>query len=314
RVEALGHRRAGTHVLAARVGGPAAHQELVVQVRPGREAGRADVADRLALIHPLPRVQAAGEPRQVTVPRPNAVDVSQLDEVAVSGVIVLDARHDPVLRGADRSTVGCRDVHAPVEPLAPAQRVVHVVVRRVHQDGGRGERPPPWPRDPRGPDKAAGDQHAGDDGVARPPGRRHQSICRRMNVGISSSFSSAGSGGLAAAVRRPGCSAGFTYPGGATAGRPPRSRNGSTPGARPGVSAAVLCRSNPVAITVTRISPCIAGSFTVPKMISASSPAASLTTSALWVASPAVRSSPPVMLINTPVAPVIEMLSSSGDE
>src|SRR5438876_6308566 len=134
-----------------------------------------------------------------------------------------------------------------------------------------------------------------------------------MNVGISSSFSSAGSGGLAAALRRAGCSAGFTYPGGATAGRP-RSRNGSTPGARPGTSAAALCRSNPVAITVTRISPCIAGSFTVPKMISASSPAASFTTSEIWVTSPSVRSSPPVMLMSTPVAPVIEMLSSSGDE
>src|ERR1051325_6180650 len=199
------------------------------------------------------------------------------------------------------------------EPLAPAQRVVRVAVRGVHQNGGRGERPPPRPRDARGPDEAAGDQHAGDDVMARPPGRRHQSICRRMNVGISSSFSSAGSGGLAGALRRAGCSAGFTYPGGATTGRP-RSRNGSTPGARPGASAAALCRSNPVAITVTRISPCIAGSFTVPKMISASSPAASLTTSEIWVTSPSVRSSPPVMLMSTPVAPVMEMLSSSGDE
>src|SRR5207249_3845523 len=51
-----------------------------------------------------------------------------------------------------------------------------------------------------------------------------------------------------------------------------------------------------------------------PKMISASSPAASLTTSEIWVTSPSVRSSPPVMLISTPVAPVIEMLSSSGLE
>src|SRR5207247_661148 len=47
---------------------------------------------------------------------------------------------------------------------------------------------------------------------------------------------------------------------------------------------------------------------------SASSPAASFTTSEIWVTSPSVRSSPPVMLISTPVAPVMEMLSSSGDE
>src|SRR5216117_1204448 len=134
-----------------------------------------------------------------------------------------------------------------------------------------------------------------------------------MNVGISSSFNSEGGGG---ADRRAGCSPGFPYPASGTGvGRTPRSRNGSTPGAaREAVSAPAACRSNPVAITVTRISPCIAGSFTVPKMISASSPAASFTTSEIWVTSPSVRSSPPVMLMSTPVAPVIEMLSSSGDE
>src|SRR3989454_11877390 len=49
-------------------------------------------------------------------------------------------------------------------------------------------------------------------------------------------------------------------------------------------------------------------------MISASSPAASFTTSEIWVTSPSVRSSPPAMWMSTPVAPVIEMLSSSGDE
>src|SRR5436309_2768822 len=134
-----------------------------------------------------------------------------------------------------------------------------------------------------------------------------------MNVGISSSFNSEGGGG---ADRRAGCSAGLTYPAGGTGvGRMPRSRNGSTPGAaREAVSAPAAGLSNPVAITVTRISPCMAGSFTVPKMISASSPAASFTTSEIWVTSPSVRSSPPVMLMRTPVAPVIEMLSSSGDE
>src|SRR5256712_5443326 len=134
-----------------------------------------------------------------------------------------------------------------------------------------------------------------------------------MDVGISSSFKSEGGGG---ADRRAGCSAGFTYPAGGTGvGRMPRSRNGSTPGAaREAVSAPAAGLSNPVAITVTRISPCIAGSVTVPKVLSASPPAASFRTSEIWVTSPSVRSSPPVMLMSTPVAPVIEMLSSSGDE
>src|SRR5438034_2663735 len=109
-----------------------------------------------------------------------------------------------------------------------------------------------------------------------------------MNVGISSSFNSEGGGG---ADRRAGCSAGLTYPAGGTGvGRMPRSRNGSTPGAaREAVSAPAAGLSNPVAITVTRISPCMAGSFTVPKMISASSPAASFTTSEIWVTSPAAK-------------------------
>src|SRR5690242_3532210 len=140
-----------------------------------------------------------------------------------------------------------------------------------------------------------------------------------MNVGISSSFISDGSGGgCTGADRLAGCSTGLTYPvptptpGGA--GRIARSRKGSTPGApRTGISAPAGL-SNPVAMTVTRISPCMAGSFTVPKIISASSPAASFTTSEIWVTSPRVRSSPPVMLISTPVAPVMEILSSSGEE
>src|SRR3989449_281083 len=195
--------------------------------------------------------------------------------------------------------------------LAAAQRRGEGDVGPVDHDRARGERLAPRPRFARGPRQAAGRERAGDDIVTAAPG--HQSICRRMNVGISSSLSSAGGSG---AARRAGAppSTVLAYPGGGTGvGRAARSRKGSTPGAaRTGVSAA--CRSNPVAMTVTRISPCIAGSFTVPKMISASSPAASFTTSEIWVTSPSVRSSPPVMLISTPVAPVMEMLSSSGDE
>ena len=142
-----------------------------------------------------------------------------------------------------------------------------------------------------------------------------------MNVGISSSFISDGSGGgWTGAGRRAGCSAALakfpppTPAGGIGADRVARSRKGRTPGAPRAGSSAPAGLSNPVAMTVTRISPCIAGSFTVPKMISASSPAASFTTSEIWVTSPSVRSSPPVMLIRTPVAPVMEMLSSSGEE
>ena len=71
--------------------------------------------------------------------------------------------------------------------------------------------------------------------------------------------------------------------------------------------------SKPVAMTVTRISPCIAGSCTAPKMISASSPTASWMISLIWCTSPSVRSAPPVMFTSTPVAPEMLTLSSSGD-
>ena len=73
-----------------------------------------------------------------------------------------------------------------------------------------------------------------------------------------------------------------------------------------------ISRSKPVAMTVTRISPCIAGSFTAPKMISASSPTASCTISLICVTSPNVRSCPPVMFSRTPVEPATDTLSSSG--
>ena len=58
----------------------------------------------------------------------------------------------------------------------------------------------------------------------------------------------------------------------------------------------------------------MAGSLPAPKMISASSPTASWMMSLIWVVSPRVRSSPPMMLISTPVAPAMETLSSSGLE
>src|SRR3954468_12422205 len=116
-----------------------------------------------------------------------------------------------------------------------------------------------------------------------------QSICLRMNVGISMSLRSCSgddrsrSGvtiGLLVGVFLFGSSSGalvMPFPRGA--------RRGITGAPRMiGEGAAMIgcdwvdgvgARSKPVAITVTRISPCIAGSWTAPKMFSASSPTAS---------------------------------------
>src|SRR5204863_4888376 len=118
-----------------------------------------------------------------------------------------------------------------------------------------------------------------------------QSICLRMNVGISMSLRSCSgddrsrsgvTAGLVVGVFRFGSSSGALV-----APFPRGGRSGITGAPRTigdGVVIKVLgcdgvdwdCgRSKPVAITVTLISPCIAGSWTAPKMISASSPTAS---------------------------------------
>src|SRR5438552_261098 len=76
------------------VRGPAVHQELVMQVRPGRESRGSDEADRLALGHLLARAQPAGEARQVTVAGADAVGMAQLDQVAVPAVFASHARDD----------------------------------------------------------------------------------------------------------------------------------------------------------------------------------------------------------------------------
>src|SRR5438874_5068545 len=79
RPQAPRNGRARAHILALRVGGPAVDEELVVEMRAGREAGRPDVADRLALLDPLAHVQPAGEPGQMAVARADPVGVPQLD-------------------------------------------------------------------------------------------------------------------------------------------------------------------------------------------------------------------------------------------
>src|SRR3954470_24751996 len=156
-----------------------------------------------------------------------------------------------------------------------------------------------------------------------------QSICLRMNVGISISLRSCSgddrslsgvTAGLLVGVFLLGSSSGPTL----DAPFPLTGRSGMT-GAPLTIGFGVAItlggwterdcgRSNPVAMTVTRISPCIAGSCTAPKMISASSPTASWMISLIWWTSPRVRSCPPVMLTSTPIAPATETLSRRGEE
>src|SRR6266566_4171919 len=291
--ESLGRPGDGFDALApARVAAEARHHQMPL----GIEAHAQAIGDRRAF-----------QPAHLE-------DQSRLHTAGVQRVLRLEE--------ADVLTAGDAGAHEHIgQHLAAAEGVGPFVVRTRHHDGERDRDLARRPRLVCGPHQHPGSERAGSNVVTRSPGPNHQSICLRMKVGISISFSSGLPGGGACAGRlgAPPTSAGFANPGGGTCvGRAPRSRNGSTPAAGrctpASASAMAPVLSNPVAITVIRTSPCIAGSFTAPKMISASSPAASSIASLICVTSPSVRSSPPVMLISTPVAPAIEMLSSSGLE
>src|SRR5207249_6325140 len=98
--------------LALRVGGPAIDEEFVVEMRPGRETGRADVADRLALLDPLAQVQPAGERGEMPVARADPVRMPELDHIAVAAFRAAHADHHAVGGGPHRRPVRRREVHA----------------------------------------------------------------------------------------------------------------------------------------------------------------------------------------------------------
>src|SRR5512147_3281817 len=68
-----------------RIDEAAVDQDLVVQVRAGREAGRADKADHLPLPHARALVDAAGVSRHVAVGGFVAIGVADTDVFAVAG-------------------------------------------------------------------------------------------------------------------------------------------------------------------------------------------------------------------------------------
>src|SRR2546422_4411108 len=281
--------------------------DLFDRLRPpgiAAEAGHDQMALRIE-----PHAEAIGDGR--------ALQAAQLEDQAP-----LHAPGIEAVRGPHEADVLAAGNPAPRQhigqDLAATERVGPLVVRARHHERQRDRQFSRRPCLMRSPPQQTRGECTGRDVMTRSPPPPHQSICLRMKVGISISFSS-GFSGACAGPRLGATSAGFANPGGGTGvGRAARSRNGSTPAAgrcTPASASAIApVLSNPVAMTVIRTSPCIAGSFTAPKIISASSPAASWIASLICVTSQSVRSSPPVMLISTPVAPAIEMLSSSGLE
>src|SRR5262249_17494755 len=67
-----------------RIDEAAVDQDFEMQVRPGRQSGRADIADHLSLAHFLAGLHAAGESRPVPLVAPLAVGCPDADVLAVA--------------------------------------------------------------------------------------------------------------------------------------------------------------------------------------------------------------------------------------
>src|SRR5690606_19477363 len=127
-------RRAGGDGSARRVDGLAALVDFVVQVRAGRQAGGADIADDVALrdLHAAP--DAGLEALHVGVGGFVAVGVANLDVVAVAAVAARE-HHRARACGHDGRAGGGGEVHALVHAGVAQHRVA------AHAEFGRNARP-----------------------------------------------------------------------------------------------------------------------------------------------------------------------------
>src|SRR5690606_6532342 len=110
------------HLGADRIDPLAALPDLVVQVRAGRRAGRADIGDHLALAHLLPGLPTLGVARQVGVAGLPAAIVAEPDPVAVTAPAARLDRH-PVAGGIDRRAGSGAEVDALVHAAIAVDRV-----------------------------------------------------------------------------------------------------------------------------------------------------------------------------------------------
>src|SRR5690606_37910646 len=72
----------GIELHGARVARHPVHAELIVQVRTGRGAGAADLADQLTLHHRAPRTIRRIDPREMRLARGDAVAMTELYQTA----------------------------------------------------------------------------------------------------------------------------------------------------------------------------------------------------------------------------------------
>src|ERR1051326_468473 len=93
---------------------------FVVEVRTGRAAALADIADHVAAIHSLSSCdRIAGK---VAVPGADAIAVVDDDGLAVAAHHLGD-RHDAIRRGNNPGAVAAADIHAAMECAFPVERV-----------------------------------------------------------------------------------------------------------------------------------------------------------------------------------------------
>src|SRR3546814_13900334 len=96
-------------------------QDLVVQMRSGRKTGRSDIADDLALGHPIALLQPLGEAAHMGVGGGNGPGMAEADIVAIA-LVPADAVDHAVAGGVDRRAGGGGEVDAAMHAAVPQDR------------------------------------------------------------------------------------------------------------------------------------------------------------------------------------------------
>ena len=138
-LEARQHRAvehaAARQLHAQRIDEAAVDQDLVVHVRAGREAGRADIADHLALAHARAGLRRARERGHVAVGGLVAVGMADADVLAVAR-LPADLLDGAVAGGVDRGAERRGPVDAGVHLVVAEQRMVADAEAGPHDAGG----------------------------------------------------------------------------------------------------------------------------------------------------------------------------------
>src|SRR4051812_27788204 len=95
---------------------------FVMEMRPGRHAGHADIADDLSLAHPRALMQSARKGAQMAVSRGILLVVRELDVVAVAGRSA-GKTDDPIAGGIHRGAGRRAEIDPAMHPAVAEDRV-----------------------------------------------------------------------------------------------------------------------------------------------------------------------------------------------